>query len=171
MFLRSTRAFSRPNSEKFPAITLLPGNLALETGFAGLPPPPSSPTKPQISRPSQNRPFLWGFPPLSFCSFSLRGHFRSLGPISASLSLHPKIPFPAVGLRPPRPFGNSGILGVFRAKNGPFESGPYLSRVQSEGFELLAPFWRSIAKSLDADAAWQPTFHGGPHEIWREKRE
>ena len=31
-------------------------------------------------------------------------------------SPHPKIPFPAVGLRPPRPMGNSGILGFFGAK-------------------------------------------------------
>jgi hypothetical protein len=29
-------------------------------------------------------------------------------------------------------------------------------RIQSKGFKLLAPFWRSIAKSLDPDAAWQP---------------
>jgi hypothetical protein len=31
-------------------------------------------------------------------------------------SPHPKIPFPAVGFRPPRPMGNSGILGFLGLK-------------------------------------------------------
>jgi hypothetical protein len=87
-------------------------------------------------------------------------------PVSASKNSVPRSRVAAA--KAVRELGN---LGSFSGQNRPFESGPYLSRVQSEGFELLAPFWRSIAKSLDADAARQPTFHGGPHEIWREKRE
>ena len=44
-------------------------------------------------------------------------------------------------------------------------------RIQSEGFELLAPFCRSVTKSLDSDPAWQTTFDRGPHEVWSEERE
>jgi hypothetical protein len=55
-------------------------------------------------------------------------------------------------------------------KNGPFESGAQSSRVQSEALELLAPFCRSITKSLDANTAWQTSFDRCAHEIWREKR-
>jgi hypothetical protein len=40
----------------------------LETSFAGLVRPPSSPTEPQVSGPTKNRPFLWGFLPVSFRS-------------------------------------------------------------------------------------------------------
>jgi hypothetical protein len=56
----------------------------METGFGRLHPPPSSPTKPQISRPTQNRPFLWGFQAISFCPFGLRCPLPSLGLILAS---------------------------------------------------------------------------------------
>ena len=35
----------------------------------------------------------------------------------------------------------------------------------------MAPFCRSITKSLDSNAAWQTTFDRGPHEIWCEERE
>jgi hypothetical protein len=42
--------------------------------------------------------------------------------------------------------------------------------VQSEGFELLAPFCRSITKSLDSNTAWQTTFDRSAHEVWCEER-
>jgi hypothetical protein len=67
--------------------------------------------------------------------------------------------------------GELGNLGILWGQNGPFEPGPYLSRVQSEGFELLAPFCRSITKSLDSDTSWQTPFDCSAHEIWCEKRE
>src|ERR1700737_1969426 len=46
-----------------------------------------------------------------------------------------------------------------------------LLRVQSEGFELSAPFRGSVAESLDANAARQTTFDRGFGEIRCEKRE
>jgi hypothetical protein len=55
---------------------------------------------------------------------------------------------------------------VFGAKTDLSNSGPYLSRVQPEGFELLAPFCRSITKSLHSNTAWQTTFDRRAHEIW-----
>jgi len=39
-------------------------------------------------------------------------------------------------------------------------------RIQSKGFELLAPFCRSITKSLDSNPARQTTFDRGADEIW-----
>jgi hypothetical protein len=42
---------------KIPCKFPVAGNSALETGFAGLHPPPSSPTKPQIPAPTPDRPF------------------------------------------------------------------------------------------------------------------
>jgi hypothetical protein len=81
--------------------------------------------------------------------------FRSRGPVAAR----------------PIPLGSPEMLGVFGTTNRPFEPGHVLSRVQSEGFELLAPFCRSITKSLDSNTAWQTTFDSGPHEIWREEGE
>jgi hypothetical protein len=68
-------------------------------------------------------------------------------------------------------FRQPRILGVLGGQKRRFEPGPQLSRVQSEGFELLAPFCRSITKSLDSNAAWQTTFDRRPHEIWCEERE
>jgi hypothetical protein len=44
-------------------------------------------------------------------------------------------------------------------------------RIQSKGFELLAPFCRSITKSLDSNTARQTTFDRGADEIWCEERE
>src|SRR6202171_4196780 len=65
--------------------------------------------------------------------------------------------------------GNFGSLGRPKARR--FEPGPQLLRIQSKGFKLPAPFWRSIAKSLDSNAAWQTTFDRGAHEVWCEERE
>jgi len=58
-------------------------------------------------------------------------HFRS--PVTFAVSeaglslpsLHPKIPFPAVGLRRAQAARELGNLGSFSAYNGPFEFGPY----------------------------------------------
>jgi hypothetical protein len=44
-------------------------------------------------------------------------------------------------------------------------------RIQSEGFELSAPFRGSIAEALDTDAAGQTTFDRCFDEVWREERE
>src|ERR1700682_799673 len=64
--------------------------------------------------------------------------------------------------------GYFGSLGRPKARR--LEAGSVL-RIQSKGFKLPAPFWRSIAKSLDSNAAWQTTFDGGPHETWCKERE
>jgi hypothetical protein len=41
----------------------------------------------------------------------------------------------------------------------------------SKGFELPAPFWRSIAKSLNSDAARRPAFDRGAREVRCDERE
>ncbi len=46
-----------------------------------------------------------------------------------------------------------------------------LLRIQSEGFELLAPFRGSVAESLDSDAAGQTTFDRSFDEVRCEERE
>jgi hypothetical protein len=46
---------------------------------------------------------------------------------------------PAMGLQSAWAARELGNLGSFSGQNGPFEPGPYLSLVQSEGFELMAP--------------------------------
>ncbi len=46
-----------------------------------------------------------------------------------------------------------------------------LIRIESECAELLAPFGRQIAETLDADTAGQATFHGSLDKIGRKKRE
>ena len=85
---------------------------ALETSFAGLHPPPSSPTEPRIPGPSLNRPFLWVFSPASFRSFGLRWRLRSLRPILASRLCIQKFRSPRQGFRRPDPVRLPGILGV-----------------------------------------------------------
>jgi hypothetical protein len=78
---------------------------------------PSSPTKPQISRPCQNRPFQWGF---SLVFVLLFQSPVTLAVSRADFSLpspHPKIPFPAVGFtgaKALRELGN--VLGVLGPK-------------------------------------------------------
>jgi hypothetical protein len=62
-------------------------------------------------------------------------------------------------------------LRVWEAKARRFEPDPSLSWIQSKGFKLLAPFWWSIAKPLDPDAAWQPGFDRRSNEVWREEHE
>ena len=81
--------------------------------------PPSSPSKPQISRPAPKGPFLWGFSSVSFRSFGL---LRSLRPISAARLCIQKFRSPAAGFRRPIPFGSPGMLGVLEAKKRHFES-------------------------------------------------
>jgi hypothetical protein len=86
-------------------------------------------------------------------------------------SLHPKIPFPAVGFAAAKAVRELGNLGSLWHPKRKILLGPVLSRVQSEGFELLAPFGRSITKSLDSNAAWQMTFDRSAHEVRCEKCE
>ena len=103
--------------------------------------------------------------------------FRSLVTLAVSQadfslpSLHPKIPFPAAGFRRPITVRRPGRLGVWGGQKRRFEPGPQLSRIQSEGFELPAPFCWGITESLDSNAAWQTAFDGGAHEVWCEERE
>jgi hypothetical protein len=52
-----------------------------------------------------------------------------------------------------------------------FERRPTLFRIQSEGFELAAPFRGSVAESLDTDAAGQTTFDRRSDEIRCKERE
>ena len=73
--------------------------------------PPSSPPELQISRPAQNGPFLWGFSPVSFRSFRLWRHLRSLSPILASRLCIQKF-------RSPR----QGVDGQCRSATGNFLS-------------------------------------------------
>ena len=88
------------------------------TGWGGvavrsLPAPPSSPTKPQISRSSQNRPFLWDFRRyLSVLSVS-GDHLRSLRPVWASRLCIPKF-------RSPRPGCNGQYRWATLAYREPF---------------------------------------------------
>jgi hypothetical protein len=103
-------------------------------------------------------------------ALSVSGNICGLSGDLGGRSLHPKIPFPADWLRQAWAVWELGVLGGFRAQTDVFEPGPYLSRVQSEGFELLAPFCRSIAKSLDPNAARQTTFDRSAHEIRCKKR-
>jgi hypothetical protein len=86
-----------------------------------LSPPPSSPTKPQIPAPTPNRPFLWGFSPLSFRSFGLWRHLRSLRPILAFRLCIQKFRSPA-GFGRANPAGNPGILESWEAKRRPVSS-------------------------------------------------
>jgi hypothetical protein len=51
----------------------------------------------------------------------------------------------------------SGIV----CRDASFEQRPNLLRIQSEGFELSAPFRGSVAEPLDTDAARQATFDRG----------
>jgi hypothetical protein len=44
-------------------------------------------------------------------------------------------------------------------------------RIQSEGFELSAPFRGSVAEPLDTNAAGQTTFDRGFNQVWCEERE
>jgi hypothetical protein len=83
-----TAVFTLPSlHRKFPFLTRMSETGSM-TGWGlavrSLPSPPSSRSKPQISGPAPNRPFLWGFSPVSFRSFGLWWHWWSLRPISAS---------------------------------------------------------------------------------------
>ena len=51
-----------------------------------------------------------------------------------------------------------------------FEQLPKLVRIQSEGFELSAPFRGSVAESLDTKAAGQTTFDRGFDEVQVRER-
>jgi len=67
-------AAERLNLQNSLLISLLAGNLGVETGSTGLRPPPSSPTEPRVSRQTPNRPFLRGYSPVSFRPFGLCRH-------------------------------------------------------------------------------------------------
>jgi hypothetical protein len=94
--------------------------------------PPSSLPKPQISRASQNGPFLWGFSPVSFCSFGLRSDLRSLRPIQASRLRIQKFRSPQWLHKEPR-LSETRESWQFLGPNGPLERGPWLSREADTG--------------------------------------
>src|SRR6476619_7985862 len=126
--------------------------------------------KPQIPAPPLNRPFLWGFSLVSFRSFRLWRHVAVSEPDFSLPSLRPKIPFPASGFSTARSRSAAGNFWGMEAKND--VSNPVHNlRIQSKGFELWAPFCRSITKSLDSNTARQTTFDRGADEIWCEERE
>ena len=60
---------------------------------------------------------------------------------------------------------------IFRRGNASFEQRPNLLWIQSEGFELSAPFRGRVAEPLDTDAARQATFERGFDEVRCEERE
>jgi hypothetical protein len=60
--------------------------------------PPSSLRKPHVSGMTPNRAFLRGFSATQFPDFGLCRRSRFFVMIFGTLSLHPKIPFPAAGL-------------------------------------------------------------------------
>jgi hypothetical protein len=106
-------------------IMRLPASLTRGSQVRSPSPPPSSPTKPQIPASTRDRPFLWGFWPVSFPSFGLRGPFRSLRMIFSLPSLHPKIPFPAAGVLTANAGPAVGVFGSLgRPKARRFERGP-----------------------------------------------
>jgi hypothetical protein len=99
--------------------------------------------------------------------------FRSpvaLAVFQAALAPVQKFRSPRQGLRRQIAFGCRDFWGLGGQKRR-FEPGQQLLRIQSKGFELPAPFWRSIAKSLDSDAARRPAFDRGAHEVRCEERE
>jgi hypothetical protein len=91
--------------------------------------------------------------------------------IFGASSLHPKIPFPAVGLE--REVGPD-LHPEFRLlshRNSGSWAAPQLFRIESERLKLPAPFGRRIAEPLDADAAGQAAFNCCLDKIWREEGE
>ena len=73
--------------------------------------------KPQIPAPTPNRPFLWRFSLVSFRSFRLWRHLRSLSPILASRLCIQKFRSPRQSFRRPDPGRLPGIFGVWEAKS------------------------------------------------------
>ena len=83
-------------------------------------------------------------------------------------SLHPKIPFPATEFRTAT---DQPALGNWVCREAGFEQLRNLLRIQSEGFELSAPFRGRVAEPLDTDAAREATFDRGLDEARSEERE
>jgi hypothetical protein len=94
-------------------------------------------------------------------------HQRSLRLVLGLRSLHPKIPFPATEFRDRT---DQTALGNRLLRRGSSSFGNLL-RIQSEGFELSAPFRGSVAEPFDTDAARQTTFDRGFDEVRCEERE
>ena len=91
--------------------------------------------------------------------------------IFGGLSPHPKIPFPAAGLKREAP---AVLAPVVPTSGPPFRDlGPTLQlfRIESERLKLSAPFSRRIAEPLDADAAGQATFYCCLNKIGCEEGE
>src|SRR5258708_36164499 len=82
--------------------------------------------------------------------------------------MHPKIPFLATEFRMAT---DQPALGSRVYSSCELRAASDLSWIQSEGFELSAPFRGSVAESLDTKAAGQTTFDRGFDEVRREERE
>jgi hypothetical protein len=101
-------------------------------------------------------------------------HFRSPGKFAVSpadlspRSLHPRIPFPAAGLRQTSTLGWPGNLGSFWNHNGHFE--PVIAD-STRGLELLAPFCRGITSRSTPMPRGNRPFDRSAHEIRRKERE
>ena len=88
--------------------------------------------------------------------------------IFGTLSLHPKIPFPAAGLeREVQGQYSAFCTAVVRD----LEPALQLFRIESERLKLPAPFSRRITEPLDADATGQATFYCCFDKIGREEGE
>ena len=86
-------------------------------------------------------------------------------------SLHPKIPFPAVGLSARSRTALHPQFRLLARRNWDLGPALQLFRIESERLKLSAPFSRRIAEPLDANAAGQATFHGGFDKIGSEEGE
>src|SRR5258708_24422111 len=82
--------------------------------------------------------------------------------------MHPKIPFLATEFRMAT---DQPALGSRVYSSCELRAASDLLWIQSEGFELSAPFRGSVAESLDTKAAGQTTFDRGFDEVRREERD
>jgi hypothetical protein len=78
-------------------------------------PPPSSLRKPPFPESTPNRALLRGFPATYFQDFGLCRRSRFFAMIFGALSLHPKIPFPAAGLKHEVPAVLAPLTPIFWA--------------------------------------------------------
>src|SRR5258705_9402743 len=130
----------------------------METGFAGLHPPPSSLRKTHISDMTPNRAFLRGFPATRSGVLVSVGVRALLGRISALCLCIQKSRSQQPGCRAnSQPYSRprSNFCAAIRDLRPVLR----LFRIESERLKLSAPFNRRIAESFDADAAGQATFY------------
>jgi hypothetical protein len=146
-------------------LMLLENHAPLNQRVPGSSPGAHSLRKPHVSGTTPNRAFLRGFSATHFPEFSLYRRSRILVTIFGAPSLHPKIPFPAAGLRAKfeRTCGrNSDVWATATRDHGPALQ---LFRIESKRLKLPTPFSRRIAEPLNADAAGQATFQPSNNRV------